>query len=200
MRKIYAILQNNFRSATISRTQQSPLVGAHGIDVDNLTSVDLTRALHDLPDEIRAKGKQICNYQQIIHEAEHSVGKLTLIIREKDQDIHESHEKLSQAEHTFVEMMGQQLELNVRRECESSELTIPIEGLEQKIAKQKADIAVLESRLQPPFTALDHRLLKEINILPNWTVDREALIRIVDGFSFLFSMAIFDRFLSISFI
>jgi hypothetical protein len=29
-------------------------------------------------------------------------------------------------------------------------------------------------------------------------VNREALIRIVDGFSFLFSMAILDRFLSIS--
>jgi hypothetical protein len=58
---------------------------------------------------------------------------------------------------------------------------------------KKADIAVLEPQLQRPFTAPDHRLLKEINILPNWTVDREALIRIVEGSSFLFSVAIFDR-------
>jgi hypothetical protein len=45
-------------------------------------------------------------------------------------------------------MMVQQLELNVRWEHAISELTIAIEGLEQKIAKQKADIAVLESQLQ----------------------------------------------------
>jgi hypothetical protein len=77
-------------------------------------------------------------------------------------------------------MMEQQLELNVRREREVSELTIAIEGLEQKIAKQKADIAVLESWLQQSFTAPDHRLLKEINIPPNWTVGREALIRLSD--------------------
>jgi predicted RNase H-like nuclease (RuvC/YqgF family) len=95
-----------------------------------LISVDLTRVLHDLRDEIRAKDKQICNHQQIIHEAERSVGELTLIIREKDQDIHKSHEKLSQAEHAIVEMMEQQLELNVRREREISELTIVIEELE----------------------------------------------------------------------
>jgi chromosome segregation ATPase len=184
MREIYAILQNHFRSVTISRTQQSPLDGAHGIGVDDLTSVDLTRTRHDLRDEIRAKNKQICNYQQIIHEAERSVGELTLIIREKDYDIRESHEKLSQAEHAIVEMMVQRLELNVRREREISELTIAIEGLEQETAKQKADIAVLESQLQRPFTALDHRLLKEINIPPNWTVDREGLIQIVESSSF----------------
>jgi hypothetical protein len=59
-------------------------------------------------------------------------------------------------------------------------LTIAIEGLGQEIAKQKADIAVLESQLQRPFTAPDHRFLKEINISPNWTVDREAPIRIVE--------------------
>jgi hypothetical protein len=70
MRKIYAILQNHFRSVTVSRTQQPSLPGAHGIGIDDLTSVDLTRALHDLRDEIRAKDKQICNYQHIIHEAE----------------------------------------------------------------------------------------------------------------------------------
>jgi hypothetical protein len=52
--------------------------------------------------------------------------------------------------------------------------------------------------LQRPFTAPDHSLLKEINILPNWTVDREALIQIVQGSSLLFSIAFFDRFLSIS--
>jgi hypothetical protein len=70
--------------------------------------------------------------------------------------------------------------LNVRREREISELTIAIEGLESEIAKQKADIAVLESQLQGHFTAPDHRLLKEINIPPNWTADREALIRLSD--------------------
>jgi hypothetical protein len=186
MREIYAILQNHFRSVTIPRTQQSPLAGAHAIGVDDLTSVDLAQVLHDLRDEIRAKDKQTCNYQQFIHEAERSVGELTLIIREKDQDIRGSHEKLSQAEHAILEMMEQQLELNVRREREISEFTIAIEGLEQEIAKQKADIAVLESQLQRPFTASDHRLLKEINIPPDWTVDREALIRIVEGSSFLF--------------
>jgi hypothetical protein len=105
MWEIYAILQNHFRSATISRTKRSPLVVAHGIVVDDLTSVDLTRALHDLRDEIRAKDKQICNYQQIIHEAERSVGELTLRIREKGQDIRKSHEKLIQAENAIVEMM-----------------------------------------------------------------------------------------------
>jgi hypothetical protein len=84
MREIYAILQNHFRSVIISRIQPFPLAGAHGIGVNDLTSVDLTRALHDLRDEIRAKDKQICNYQQIIHEAERSIRELTLIIREKD--------------------------------------------------------------------------------------------------------------------
>jgi hypothetical protein len=105
MREISAILQNHFRSVTISRTQQYPLAGAHGIGVDDLTSVDLTRALHDLRDEIRAENKQIYNCQQIIHEAERSVGELTPIIREKDHDIRESHEKLSEAEHAIVAMM-----------------------------------------------------------------------------------------------
>jgi predicted nucleic acid-binding Zn-ribbon protein len=114
MREIHAILQNDFRSVTISRTQQSPLAGTHGIGVDHLTSVNLTRALHDLRDKIRAKDKQICNYRQIIHEVERSVGELTLIIRAKYQDIRKSHEKLSQAEHAIVEMMEQQWELNVR--------------------------------------------------------------------------------------
>jgi hypothetical protein len=42
-------------------------------------------------------------------------------------------------------MMEQQLELDVRREREISELMIASDGLEQEIAKQKADIAVLES-------------------------------------------------------
>jgi chromosome segregation ATPase len=167
MQKIYAILQNHFRSVTISRTQQSPLAGAYGIGIDDLASVNLTRVLHDLRDEIRAKDKQICSYQHIIHEVERSVREFTFIIREKSQDIRESDEKLSQAEHTIVEMMEQQLELNVRREREISELTIAIEGLEQETPKQKADIAVLESQLQRPFTAPDHRLLKEINIPPN---------------------------------
>jgi hypothetical protein len=95
-------------------------------------------------------------------------------------------------------MMEQQLELNVRRECEISEWTIAIEGLEQEIAKQKVDITVLESQLQRLFTAPDHRLLKGINIPLNWTVDREALIRIVEGSSFSIFNGLFDRFLSIS--
>jgi hypothetical protein len=95
-------------------------------------------------------------------------------------------------------MMEQKLGLNCRREREISELTIAIEGLEQETEKQKADIAVLESQLQRPFTAPDHRLLKEINIPPNWTVDREALIQIVEGSSILFSMAFVNRFLPIS--
>jgi hypothetical protein len=198
MREIYAILQNLFRFVTISRTQQSPLAGAHGIGVNDLTSVDSTRALHDLRDEIHAKDKQICNYQQIIQEAERSVGELTLIIREKGQDIRESHEPLSQADHAIVEMMEQQLELNCWREREIIELTIAIKGLEQEIAKQKAEIAVLESQLQRPFTAPDHRLLKEISSPPNWSVVGVALIRIGEGSSFLFSIATFDRFLSIS--
>jgi predicted RNase H-like nuclease (RuvC/YqgF family) len=64
-------------------------------------------------------------------------------------------------------MMEQQLKLNIRREREISELMIVIEGLEQEIAKRKADIAVLESHLQRPFTAPNHRLLNEINIPPN---------------------------------
>jgi hypothetical protein len=136
MREVYAILQNHFRSVTISRTQQSPLASAHGIGVDDLTSVNFIRAVHDLLDEIHAKDKQICNYQQIIHGAERSIGKLALIIREKDEDIRESHEKLSQAEHAIVEMMEQQLELNVPREREISELPITIEGLEQEIVKK----------------------------------------------------------------
>jgi hypothetical protein len=52
------------------------------------------------------------------------------------------------------------LELNVRREREINELTITVEGLEQEIAKQQADIAVLKSQLQRPFAAPDHHLLK----------------------------------------
>jgi hypothetical protein len=93
--------------------------------------------------------------------------------------------------------MEQKLELIVRRELEISELTIAIDGLEQETAKQKADIVVLESQLQRPFTAPNYCFFKEINIPPNWTVGREALIRIVEGSSFLFSMTIFNRFLSI---
>jgi hypothetical protein len=63
MREIYTILQNIFQFVTISRTEQSRPAGAHGIDFDDLTSVDLSRALHDLRDEVRAKDKQICGYQ-----------------------------------------------------------------------------------------------------------------------------------------
>jgi hypothetical protein len=89
------------------------------------------------------------------------------------------------------------LELNIQRERESTEPTIAIAGLEQEISKQKADIAVLESQLQRRFTAPDHRLLTAIDIHPNWKLDREALIQIVEASSFLFSMALFDEFLSI---
>jgi hypothetical protein len=63
MREIYAILQNLFRSVTVSRTQQSPLFGAHGIGVDDLSSVDLTRALHDLRDGIINEMNEILNEQ-----------------------------------------------------------------------------------------------------------------------------------------
>jgi hypothetical protein len=45
----------HFRSLTIARTQQSPLAGTHGIGVDDLTSVHLTRVLHDLRDKIHTK-------------------------------------------------------------------------------------------------------------------------------------------------
>jgi hypothetical protein len=55
MREIYAILQNQFRSGTISRTQQSALASTHRNGVGDLTSVDLTRAVHDIQDGIRAK-------------------------------------------------------------------------------------------------------------------------------------------------
>jgi hypothetical protein len=48
MREIYAILQNHFRSLIISQIQQSPLANAHRIGVDDLTSVNLSRAVHDL--------------------------------------------------------------------------------------------------------------------------------------------------------
>jgi hypothetical protein len=63
MPETYAILQNHFRSVTISRTQQSPLASAHGIGVDDLTSVDLTRALHDLRDGIINEMNEILNEQ-----------------------------------------------------------------------------------------------------------------------------------------
>jgi predicted RNase H-like nuclease (RuvC/YqgF family) len=55
-------------------------------------------------------------------------------------------------------MMERQLELNIRREREITELTIAIAGLEQEISKQKADIAGLESQLHRRFTAPDYRL------------------------------------------
>jgi hypothetical protein len=61
MREIYATVQNHFRSAAISRTQQSPLAPAHGIGVHDLTSLDLTRGLHDLPDGIINEMNEILN-------------------------------------------------------------------------------------------------------------------------------------------
>jgi hypothetical protein len=45
-------------------------------------------------------------------------------------------------------MMEWQVELNIQREREITELTIAIAGLEQETSNQKADIAVLESQLQ----------------------------------------------------
>jgi uncharacterized small protein (DUF1192 family) len=64
-------------------------------------------------------------------------------------------------------MMERQLELNIQREREITELTTSVAGLEEKISIQKADIAVLESQLQRRFTAPDHRLFTAIDILPN---------------------------------
>jgi hypothetical protein len=94
-------------------------------------------------------------------------------------------------------MVERQFELNIQRDREITELTIAIAGLEREIAKQKADIAVLESQLQRRFTAPDDRPLTAIDIPPNWKLDRETLIRIVEASSFFFSMALFDGFLSI---
>jgi hypothetical protein len=125
--------------------------------------------------------KQFSNCNKSIQEAERRFGDLTTTIRQKDQDIHESNEKFRQAEDSIVEMMERQLELNIQREREITEPTIVIAGLEQEISKQKADIAVLESQLQRRFTAPGHRPLTAIDIPPNWKLDREALIRIIEG-------------------
>jgi peptidoglycan hydrolase CwlO-like protein len=95
--EIYAILQNHLRSLTISRIQQSPPPGAQRINLNDPTCLDLTRALHDLRDKIHRKEKQISNYKESIQEAERSLGDLTITIRQKDQDIRESNEKLRQA-------------------------------------------------------------------------------------------------------
>jgi hypothetical protein len=53
--EIYVILRNHFRSLTISRIQQSSPPGAHRIDLDDPTCLDLTPALHDLRDKIHRK-------------------------------------------------------------------------------------------------------------------------------------------------
>jgi hypothetical protein len=52
--EIYVILQNHFRSLTISKIQQSPPPGAQRIDLDDPTCLDLARALHDLRDKIHS--------------------------------------------------------------------------------------------------------------------------------------------------
>jgi chromosome segregation ATPase len=197
MGEIYVILQDHFGSMTISRIQQSPAPDTQRTDLDDPTCLDLTRALHDLRDKIRRKEKQISNCNESIQEAERRLGDFTITISQKDQDIHESNEKIRQAEDAIVKMMERQLELNIQRERDVTELTIAIAGLEQEISKQKADITVLESQLQRRFTAPDHRLLTGINIPPNWKLDCHAFIRIAEGSSFLFSMALFDGFLSI---
>jgi DNA repair exonuclease SbcCD ATPase subunit len=195
LEEIYVILQNHFRSLTISRIQQSPPLGAQRSDLDDPTCLDLTRALHDLRDKTHRKEKQISNCNESYQETERRLGDFTITIRQKDQDIHESNEKFRQAEDTIVEMMERQLELNIQRECEITELAIAIAGLEHEMSKHKADMSVLESQLQLRFTAPDHRLLTAINISPNCKLDREALRRIVEASSFLFSMALFDGFL-----
>jgi hypothetical protein len=135
--EIYVILQNRFRSLMISRIQQSPPPGAQRIDLNGPTCLDLTRALHDLRDKIHRKAKQISNCNESIQEVEWRLADLTITIRQKDQDIHESNEKLRQAEDAIVEMMERQLELNIQREREITELTIAIAGLEQEISNRR---------------------------------------------------------------
>jgi peptidoglycan hydrolase CwlO-like protein len=100
--EIYVILQNHFRSPTISRIQQSPSPGTQRINLDDATCLDLTRALHDPRDKIHRKEKQISNCNETIQEAERRLGDLAITIRQKDQDIHESNEKLRQAEDVIV--------------------------------------------------------------------------------------------------
>jgi AmiR/NasT family two-component response regulator len=77
-------------------------------------------------------------------------------IHQKDRHIRKNNEKLTQAEDAIVEITEQQLELNIRRPREISELATVIEGLKQELSKQKADIAVLESEPQRQLTATDH--------------------------------------------
>jgi hypothetical protein len=81
--------------------------------------------------------------------------------------------------------MERQLESNIQREREITELTIAIAGLEEEISKQKADVTVLESQLQRRFTAPDHRLLTAIDIPPNWIAKRSYESSELPHFSFL---------------
>jgi hypothetical protein len=53
--EIYVILQNHFRSLTISRIQESPPPSAQRIDLDDPTCLNLTRALHDLREKSHKK-------------------------------------------------------------------------------------------------------------------------------------------------
>jgi hypothetical protein len=80
--EIYVILQNYFRSLTISRIQQPPRPGAQRIDLDDTTCLDLTQALHDLRDKSHRK-KQISNCNESIQEAERRLRDLTITIRQK---------------------------------------------------------------------------------------------------------------------
>jgi hypothetical protein len=81
--EIYVILQNHFRSLTISRIQQSPPPGTQRVDLDDPTCLDLSRALHDLRDKIHRKEKQISNCDESIQEAERRLRDLTITIRQK---------------------------------------------------------------------------------------------------------------------
>jgi hypothetical protein len=129
MEEIYVILQNHFRSLAISRIQQSPPPSVQRIDLDDPTCLDLTRALHDLRHKIHRKETQIFNCSESIQETERRPRDLTITIRQNDQDICESNEKLRQAEDAIVEMMERQLERNIQREREITELTIAIAGV-----------------------------------------------------------------------
>jgi hypothetical protein len=60
-----------------------------------------------------------------IQKAERRFRDLTITIRQKDQNIHESNEP----EDAIVEIMERQLELNIQPEREITELTIAIAGL-----------------------------------------------------------------------
>jgi hypothetical protein len=51
--------------------------------------------------------------------------------------------------------------------------------------------------LQRPFVVIDHSLLKVIDLPPDWRVDRDRVIHIIESWSFLFSLTVFDNVFSI---